>query len=111
MPPYGVFLIAFGVAGLAWLFAGWSPSTARKLWSPVNSGMTAFRLGVGALTLYVLLTAGGIAAILGLVAAFFAGLHLYYTRPDRDLPHFGIPGPFRWFMSLMDRIERLLIGR
>lgn len=110
MSVYAVFGIAFAVAGLAWLFAAKSPGTARRLWKPGDTALTIFRLAIGALTVYVLLTAGGFVFFLGLVAAFFGGLHLYFTRPDESLPRAGLPGPIRWFMRGMNTIERLLFG-
>jgi hypothetical protein len=111
MTMYEIFAAAFGVAGLAWIFASSSTSTARKMWKPGDTALMIGRLLIGLLTIYVLLTAGGIAVVLGLLAAFFGGLHLYFTRPDEDLPRFGTPAPIRWFSSVMDRLERLLVGR
>lgn len=108
---YEIFLIAFGVAGLAWIFASSWTGAARKIWSPTDTALTIGRLTIGTLTVYVLLTAGGIAAILGVVAAFFGGLHLFFTRPDEELPRFGLPGPIRFFTGIMDRLEKLLIGK
>lgn len=108
MSVYTVLAIAFGVAGVAWLVAAARPGTARKLWKPGDTALMIFRLLLGAATIYVLLTAGGIAFGLGLVAAFFGGLHLYFTRPDRDLPRVGMPGPIRAFMKIMSSIERML---
>jgi FtsH-binding integral membrane protein len=107
--PYEVFLIAFGVAGVAWLFAARNPRAARALWAPGDRLLLVFRLAIGGLTIYVLLTAGGIAWFLGLAAAFFGGLHLYFRRPDEDLG-FGTPFFIRPFAKLMNRLERLLFG-
>lgn len=100
---YEILLIAFGVAGLAWLFASSRTGTARKLWSPGDTALTIARLTIGTLTVYVLLTAGGIAGILGIIAAFFGGLHLYFTRPDKDL---GISTP-----RPLKRLNKLLTGK
>lgn len=107
---YVVVAIAFGVAGVAWLFAAARPGTARKLWKPGDTVLTIFRLSLGAVTVYVLLTAGGLVFFVGLAAVFFGGLHLYFTRPDKDLPRIGIPGPIRAFMGIMSSIERMLFG-
>lgn len=106
---YELILIAVGVMGLAWLFASSRTSTARTIWSPGDKALTVFRLILGGLTVYVLLTAGGIATILGLLAAFFGGLHLYFTRPDEDLG-VGMPRPLRWVGNKLGRLERLLVG-
>lgn len=107
---YATIAIAFGVAGLAWLAAASRPGTFRKIWKPGDTALMIGRLLIGTMTVYVLLTAGGIAWWFGLAAAAFGGLHLFYTRPDKELPRFGLPGPLRWFMGLMNRLERMLIG-
>lgn len=105
---YEIILIAIGVAGLAWLFASSRESTARTLWRPGDQALMVFRLLIGGLTIYVLLTAGGIATVLGVIAAFFAGLHLYFSRPEDDVGRLGFP--LRWFSATMSKIEGLLVG-
>lgn len=105
-----IVLIAFGVAGIAWLFAGSRTSTARTLWSPGDKVLTIFRLLLGTLTVYVLLSAGGFARILGLIGAFFGGLHLYFTRPDNDLG-WATPWPIKAVTYPFSKLEKLLIGK
>lgn len=104
---YEIILIAIGVFGLAWLFASSRESTARKLWKPGDTALMVGRLIIGGLTVYVLLSAGGIAFFIGVLAAFFGGLHLYFTRPDRDVPQWG---PIGWLTSLPTRMKRALVG-
>jgi len=107
---YEIALIAFGVAGVAWLFAARNPKAARALWAPGDKLLLAFRLALGIVTVWVLLTAGGFAWFLGVAAAFFGGLHLYFRRPDRDLG-LETPGVLRPVTGVFRRLERLLVGR
>lgn len=109
-----IFLIAAGVFGLVWLFASNYTGVARSIWSPIAKLSLAGRIIMVSLSIYVLLTAGGIAAVFGLLALGFAALHAFFTRPDQDLGMYNrrmIPRPFRWVLAKIQGLEKMLFGR
>lgn len=106
---YALIGIAIGVAGLAFLFASQRPGLARKIWTPGNQAFTAFRYGIALLTLYVLLTAGGIAFWLGLAGAAFAGIHLYFTKKGESGDG-SMPAVLRPFAAVWRSISGMLFG-
>lgn len=111
MSSIGVILLAVGVFGLTWLFASNYTGAAKAVWSPIAKLSLAFRIIIGGLSIWVMLTAGGIARLFGLIALVFAALHSYFTRPDQDLGMYNsemIPRPFRWLLGKITALEKML---
>lgn len=111
MSAIGVILLAFGVFGITWLFASNYTGAARAVWSPVAKLSLAFRIIIGTLSIWVMLSAGGIARIFGLIALVFAALHSFFTRPDQDLGMYNrdmVPRPFRWILGKIASLEKML---
>jgi hypothetical protein len=109
MSAYGIILIAVGVVALTWLFASTYTGTAKSIWSPIAKVGLTGRLLVAVLTVYVLLTAGGIGTVAGVALIAVLTLHFYFDRPDDEIG-VGLPGPLRRVTKAANRLSKSLFG-
>lgn len=80
-----IFLIAFGVFAFGLIVASTYTSEIKRFWRPIF-GLSLIARGIlVAFTLWLALSAGGIAFIFGLIAVFIIAIHVYLTRPDEDV--------------------------
>jgi hypothetical protein len=109
---YALIFILIGVAGLTWVFAATYTDTASSINEIVSRFSGAIRVGIALLTLYVMLTAGGIVFALGL-GVFAAGiLQLYFNRDGDSAAHTRdyLPSPIRWTSRRLNSAKKMLLG-